>query len=194
MAAQQHESPHTKLTTRGIAQSAASMGWQAGSGSYSRGWTYPVYDLNGSEIARRWKAYDSNAHPKYLWLDGTKAQIYHVGAGLRDAITEAGGVLYIANGEPAVLTLHAAGLLNVLAIFGENVTDEMKPTFAADLTALGVLTVRYYPDKDAHGQRAAAKLRDALQGSAITFDCRVFPSLFVKYIFSCTGYFYNEYS
>ena len=162
-------SPHEKLTARGIARQAEAMRWQPD----KRGWTYPVYDRAGVVIARRWKAYDSAAKPKYLWLDGTKAQVYHVGAGLRDAITDAGGVLYIANGEPAVLTFHAAGLFNVLSFFGESILPN---TVADDLLALDVQIVRYYPDQDQAGQRAALKLRAALQGSGITFDCRALPA------------------
>ena len=159
---------HQKLTKRGIEQQAEAMHWQPG----KRGWTYPVYNCAGVLIARRWKAYDSAAKPKYLWLDGTKAQVYHVGAGLHDAITDAGAVLYIANGEPAVLTFHAAGLFNVLSFFGESILPD---TLAADLLALDVQIVRYYPDQDQAGQRAAVKLRAALQGSGIAFDCRTLP-------------------
>ena len=160
------------LTARGINQQASTMCWKPGRDRYGSGWVYPILDFEGCEIARRWKAYDSSAKPKYQWLDGTKAQYYHVGAGLWQAIEVADGVLYIANGEPAVLTLHAAGLFNVLSFFGElNLPDSL----ITDLIALGVRTVRYYPDKDPAGQGAATKLRDALQGSGITFDCRELP-------------------
>ncbi len=136
------------------------------------GWAYPVFDLTGTQVARRWKAFDSAAKPKYLWLDGSKAPYYHVGAGLRSAIADAGGLLYIVNGEPAVLTLHAAKRFNVLAFFGEsNAPDSL----IADLRALDVQAVRYYPDNDPAGERAAAKLRDALQSSGIAFDCLTLP-------------------
>jgi len=162
-----------RLTRRGIDRAAASMHWQPGEGRHAHGWVYDVYGLNDTVIARRWKAYDSNANPKYLWIDGDKTTpYYHIGAGLPGAIGAENGVLYLVNGEPAVLTMQAADLPNAMCFYGET---HVPATLADDLRRMGVFTLRYYPDKDATGLKSAVKLRDALQGSAITFDCRVLP-------------------
>ena len=107
------------LADRGILDTAIQAGWQ----SSNNGWEYPIHNLDGQIVTRRWKAYSNSSGQKYRWLPNKPAGAdYYFGVlitVLQAAIATANGTLYIANGEPAVLTFIAAGLLNVLSWFGE---------------------------------------------------------------------------
>lgn len=163
-----------KLDGRGLLAAAGAMRWQP----TRNGWEYPVYDQGGQIVATRFKHLDSNASPKYLWLNDSKAQYYHA-PDLLDAIAAAGGVLIVANGEPGVLTFHAAGKRNVLCLFGEsNIPDGAGEL----LRSWGVTRVDYYPDLDAPitmkdgtvkppaGLRAARRWHDTLTAVGIVFN------------------------
>lgn len=168
-----------KLSGRGLLSAARAMDWQPKHlVKIGDGWQYPVYDQGGQIVATRFKHLDSQASPKYLWLNKSKALYYHA-PDLLDAITAAGGVLIVANGEPGVLTFHAAGIRNVLCIFGEsNLPDGVAELFKS----WGVTRVEYYPDLDAPvamktgeikapaGLRAARRWNDALTAVGITFN------------------------
>lgn len=141
------------------------------------GWQYPV---PGFTHPIRWKAFNSNAEPKYLWNwigpDGEKhrppeARYYHA-PGLFEAIKAADGVLWIASGEPDIWALHSAGVHNALSWFGENA---IPPTLATDLLALGVITVHYWPDRDEAGRTALQKLSAALSGTGIMLIAHQLP-------------------
>lgn len=158
----------SKLQERGIFTAALSTGWTFYSYKNQPGWRYPVYDVfSGTRLAWRWKALDSRATPKYVWLtDKNAACKFYTNSHLRQAIQAAGGVLYIANGEPSVLAYIAAGVPNVLSWFGET---SVPATLAADLQRLGVREVRYPADKDETGRKSALKVRELLTGSGILF-------------------------
>lgn len=155
-----------KLKQRGILAAAHAMHWQQD----GNGWKYPVFSLSGEVLTHRWKNGDSAAPAgkKYLWKPNKPAgvQYYHA-PDIRQAVAAAGGVLYIANGEPSVLAYHAAGIRNVLSWYGENSVPASLP---ADLLALDVCRVVYAPDNDDTGLNSAAKVRDLLAGSGIDFE------------------------
>jgi hypothetical protein len=112
-----------RLHTRGLLAAATTFGWQ--NHDHSQRWYYPAIDPLTHAAAQRSKAYDSASRYKYLWhgANGTRAAKpaglhYYAPQGsqrLRTAIQHTQGTLYIANGEPAVLTLLAAGRDNVLS-------------------------------------------------------------------------------
>ena len=131
--------------------------------------TYPVFDLSGGIIDRRYK-YLSGSGSKYSWQMSSqpRPRWYHA-----PGLQPVDGVLYIANGEPSVWAYHAAGVPNVLSFFGETI---IPPTLAADLTRLGVTEVRYPADKDDTGLHAALRVRQALHGSGITYRPLAWPA------------------
>src|SRR5687767_121901 len=64
---------------------------------YKNGWRYPT-----PSAALRWKNYDSDAEPKYTWLDGSDARgVYHA-ENIAEAIAAADGVCWMVSGEPDV--------------------------------------------------------------------------------------------
>ena len=158
-----------KLQQRGIETPAYRLGWRNG----RDGWEFPVMDSTGCTIGRRWKAYNSSATPKYRWIqrlsgDSSKG-FYHIGEGLTNAIHSAGGVLHFVNGEPAVLTMLAAGINNTVCVFGEGIYPD---GIAETLISWHVSKVVYYADKDATGERSAGKLAGLLASSGIQIECR----------------------
>lgn len=155
---------NTELETRGFATQAHSAGWTFN----GRGWHYPIYDIfTGAQVATRFKAAKRSSGNKYLWLGGKGRALYYAAHRLQTAIKAHNGLLYIVNGEPAVLTMQAAGLENALCWFGET---NVPATLADDLHRLGVHRVAYIADNDEAGHTAAAKVRDKLAGSGIHFD------------------------
>jgi len=163
-----------KLDARGILEPAKRAGWEAHKRNHQLGWRYPVYDLAGEVVAWRWKNGDSSGKPKYDWPDGKPqgVEYYAMRGDLRKAIADAGGVLYIANGEIGVLTLAAAGL-PALSWFGEL---SVPKTLAQDLKALGVWRVRYPVDRDDTGTRSGAKVAALLSGSGIDVEILQMPA------------------
>lgn len=165
----------TLLERRGLLAVAKRFGWTPD----GAGWRYPVYKSDGSHVQVdgqplwRWKAFDSDAKPKYVWqprgLSG-KLPHYYILPGTVDAIRKDGSVI-LASGEPDVLAFRAAQADNVLCWFGESQTPE---TLAADLKLLGVSRVECYPDLDDTGMQWAATIRERLLGSDIRCEiCRL---------------------
>jgi len=158
------------LQRRGILEAARAAGWQEQHERGAAGWRYPVTDQGGRVVTHRWKAAAGTAGRKYLWLPNKPAgAVYYMPAGverLRAAIRGAGGVIWIANGEPSALSYAAAGLDNVFCWFGES---SVPKTLADDLAAWGVTEARYAADKDEAGRKSAVKVRDALRSSEIEF-------------------------
>ena len=157
------------LRQRGILNQAIKAGWQPCTDHGQPGFKYPA--IKG-QPPNRFKAIDANIKGrKYKWLpskpDGCDFYLPAGEAALRSAVEAAGGDIWIANGEPGVLTYLAAGIENVLSAgFGEGTT----PGHLADkLTAFGAKRVSYPVDKDNMGKRAATNWRDALKNSGIEF-------------------------
>ena len=159
-----------KLQARGIWHAAQMLGWRA----QRDGWQYPVQALDGTQRTQRWKAYDSDHVPKYRWQPNKPEGCdYYFGDGLRAAIAQADGTLFVAAGEVDVLTYISADLPNVIAWFGET---SIPRTLASDLEGLGVTHVIYLPDRDKTGFKSAVKLRDALRETTIHVDVRQLPA------------------
>ncbi len=155
------------LSQRGLLPTFAHAGALAATYQNRPGFKYPVTYSAG--VAWRWKALDGQK-PKYVWLGGKPdACRYYTPFGLahlRAAVAANEGALYIANGEPAVIAYHAAGVPNVLSWFGEANVPADLPAF---LTDLGVRRLYYPADKDAAGVKSARKVRAALTHSALDF-------------------------
>jgi len=154
-----------ELSRRGILHAARAAQWTPN----RDGWRYPIRDMAGRIVTYRWKAAPGQGGGKYAWLPNKpdNAIYYHPRPQtLPAAIAAADGVLYIANGEPALLSFIAAGIENAVCWFGEG---SVPPSLAADLQAWGVREVRYPADKDTAGVKSAVKVRDALKGSKIAY-------------------------
>lgn len=139
-----------------------------------RGWVYPIPG------GYRCKTFPGVKGPKYYWStrDGSPASMpAHVRlygpAGLQQHIADAGGVLILAAGEVDLWSLMVGGVFNAACtLHGE---ASIPDWLIDELTRLGVRTVRYYPDRDDTGLRAAHKLRQALAGSGISLELYALP-------------------
>jgi hypothetical protein len=133
-----------------------------------RGWVYPI--PGGGQ---RWKAYDSNAHPKYRWVPvkPPSARLYHA-PGVHNAILSAGGICWYVSGEADVWAMHSARVRHVLSAFGESyvITD-----LVDTLRALGVRLVRLAPDLDDSGTKWSRKVAYILKESDIRLDAFQLP-------------------
>lgn len=148
--------PNSILESRGILESAMSMAWTAN----GNGWEYPIPGSNGNPA--RWKAFDSNASPKYRWLNGYSpkrgCRYYHA-PDIQAAIKQQSGLLHIVNGEPSVLAMLSAGIRNALSWYGES---SIPKELVDDLRRLEVKRVRFYPDNDKTGFETAQSLTNRL--------------------------------
>lgn len=166
-----HNTPHWRalLHRRGISDQVIDHCQIRPSG---RGWLYPF--APGADV-RRWKAYPGQRGPKYLWRPQKPDTLtfYDPRGELEQQIASAGGVLYLAAGEPDVWALMTTGVFNVTCTMASEVTipDWLIP----ELQRLGVKTVIYFPDLDRAGDRAAAKLAAALANSGITLEIYSLP-------------------
>jgi hypothetical protein len=133
------------------------------------GWLYPV-----PGGGHRWKAYDSNAHPKYRWepFKPSTASLYHA-PDIQSAILSAGGVCWYVSGEADVWAMHSAGVRHVLSAFGESYVI---PALADSLRALGARVVRLVPDLDESGEKWVRKVFEILQSSELTLDAYQLPA------------------
>jgi hypothetical protein len=171
------------LQQRGIERAALDLQWVAAPNPYDNktpGWTYPVFDEAGGVVASgvlvRWKAADNSSTPKYVWFPngetrrqrGINLPVYYTPTGLKKAIEKTNGDLHFVSGEPDLLTMRTVGFTNVICTFGEGNIDDL-PGF---LQRMGVKCVYYWRDMDDAGYKAAQKVRDALQGSDVAFECR----------------------
>lgn len=134
------------------------------------GWQYPT---PGGGL--RWKNLDSNANPKYQWLDGKseKASALYYADDLRDQIELSGGVCWYVSGEPDVWAMRSAGIPYAFSGFTEKA---ISPHFADFLQSLGVMLLYIAPDLDETGAAFARKIATALQGTGIELDCRQLPA------------------
>ena len=62
----------------------------------------------------RWKCYNSIHTPKFMWRGKSSLVKYYfpMGTSLTEEIAKDQGILYVANGEPSVLSFLAAGIVN----------------------------------------------------------------------------------
>lgn len=129
------------------------------------GWQYPVHPALD---ARRWKAFDSTATPKYLWLPHKPdtIRLYDVDGRLGDAVALAGGILWLASGEPDVWALWEGGLRNATCLF-DGETRRMPPWFAPELARLGVRVLHLAPDRDRAGMRFVIQVSRAVSHTSI---------------------------
>lgn len=129
------------------------------------GWVYPI---EPTLQAKRWKAFDSNASPKYLWQpkkpDGVK--FYDPTGKLTEFIAEADGVLWLAGGEPDVWALAEAGILNATCTLNGEAT-RLPDWFAPVLQQLGVTLLHVAPDCDDAGLKFTTNVHDALENTGI---------------------------
>lgn len=130
-----------------------------------QGWLYPVAP---QFEASRWKAFDSSATPKYLWLpnkpDGVR--FYDVDGKLGQRITDTGGGLWLASGEADVWALWEGGIGHATCMF-DGESRRIPEWFVAELARLGVKMVLIAPDRDETGMRFAVQVCKALMETAI---------------------------
>jgi hypothetical protein len=158
------------LEKRGIAEQAEKYGWVVANSDY---WGFPVRDRSGKVIAQRFKRQPDTGHTvaKYLWPDGKPESPdadWYILPPAQAAIDKADGVLYIVNGEPAVLTLMAASIDNV----GSSTLSEISfpRNGVSYLLARNISHIHYVIDNDKAGYDSAIIWRDALRGSGIDFQ------------------------
>lgn len=151
----------TRLVKRGIASQADAMQWICAQNR----WEYPVFNFDGNIVTRRGKAYpNATTKQKYIFIPSKLNALYYHAPGIRQAVNDSDGLLYIANGEPSVLAYHASGIFNVLSWFGEG---SIPSSFIADMTELGVNHIVYAPDNDTAGLKSAITLRNLLHDTDI---------------------------
>lgn len=169
------------LANRGILGEALAAGWQP----HNAGWRYPVFDKSGQQAritlegvehpVFRWKAFDSNAVPKYQWEPSGMGKLrpaYYLLPGTLEVIEKGFGECILASGEPDVLAYRSAGAKNVLCWFGENATPE---SLAIDLMNMGVRIIECYPDRDNAGLTWARDIVTRLAGSGIKYRVYELP-------------------
>ena len=161
-------SPQSELERRGILSAAESMGWEDLPGG--KGWRYPAPDRDGQMVMARKRFLKRK--PKTLWISGVKRKRgikYYHHPDMKSAIAAADGIVHIVNGEPAVLTMLEAGLVNALCWYGET---NVPRTLKSDLSDFGATDVVFYADNDKTGRRVAQKVVDALSGSGLRVEVR----------------------
>lgn len=170
------------LEARGIKEVAYAAGWKAVKLGSLDGWAYPMYSLEESPVllpnhqpVRRWKCMTPKPKEKdkvwfkYTYIPKDSQDIYtqhyyYVLPGLRHAIGQDGGTLYLTSGEPDTLVFRAAGSENTANLYGE---DHFPVTFKEDLLALGVQRLVTFHDLDAPGEKWADRIASYLSESGI---------------------------
>lgn len=176
--------PDEMLDARGLKEAAKAAGWTTFSMTIDNvqypGWKIPCFARDGRIFAYRWKnaAPDYPEGTKYRWYPEKPKKLtrrpYYLPPGTLDAIKEAGGVVYLASGEPDVLAYRAAGILNTICWFdGEN---SVPTTLDEDLTELGITDVLHFPDQDETGLTSAAKVKAELAKGWITYRPLALPA------------------
>jgi hypothetical protein len=129
------------------------------------GWQYPIHP---AIAAKRWKAFNSSASPKYLWLPGKPdgVQLYDCDGGLHDEVTIADGRLWLASGEADVWALWEGHVRNATCLF-DGEARKMPSWLAAELTQLGVWELHLAPDRDQTGMRWVINISRALSSTSI---------------------------
>ncbi len=138
-----------------------------------QGWQYPIQP--DTEVVR-WKAFDSTASPKYLWLPNKPGGIrfYDHDGGLKRRIAAADGVLWLASGEADVWALWEGGLHNATCMF-DGEARHIPDWFRAELNYLHVAELHIAPDCDEAGARFAVNIRRALGDFAVRLVVHALP-------------------
>lgn len=164
--------PKEILEQRGIYEEALLAGWIEAKGY----WEYPILDLDGEFIVKRGKSYPNIEQAKHIWIpskpDNPQSD-YYVPKGTVEAIRDAGGVAYLANGEASVIAMKAAGIHNVFATCHGETT--IPKTFLSELELLGISKLINIADKDETGVKGAIKLRDTLLNSLVEYEALQWP-------------------
>lgn len=172
-----HHKANETLILRGIITVANSANWKAASYRNAWGWTFPIYNLDGVENGTRWKAMNNDhatiAGRKYAWLPNKPQNDdadWYLLPDTKDAIADAGGVAYLANGEPALLSYRSANIDNVIATTLSEIGIPSNVT--GMLEQLGVNALYYPVDNDEAGRQSAIRWRDALADSPVYFEAQ----------------------
>ncbi len=141
----------------------------------AQGWTYPVHP---ALEARRWKAFDSTARPKYRWLPGKPdgVTLYDLDGRLAERIRAARSVLWLASGEADLWALWEGGIYNATCMF-DGEAKRVPAWFVTELARLGVRTLHIAPDCDPTGTLFARRLHDALDDLPIRLRIHALPFL-----------------
>ncbi|WP_119069957.1 hypothetical protein [Aggregatilinea lenta] len=141
----------------------------------AQGWTYPVHP---AIEARRWKAFDSTARPKYRWLPGKPDGItfYDLDGRLAERVRMANGRLWLASGEADVWALWEGGIYNATCMF-DGEAKRVPTWFTAQLARLGVRTLHIAPDCDPTGTLFAQRLDRTLADLPIRLRIHTLPFL-----------------
>ena len=170
-----HPQPKKTMQERGIADAAIAAGWLR---QENGDWHYPYYSVDGAHLglrvqytggnpakkikpgSRRWWSHTAPKDGKYKHPD---AALYHAQQ------LPSAGEWWMVEGEPDYLTMRAAGVFNVFAIFG---TSEIPKNLAVLLTRAGVQRLMFVAHNDELGQgsKAAVRIRDLLSGSGIDYE------------------------
>jgi hypothetical protein len=160
------------LEGRGIVDSCTRHGWQPQGNS---GWRYPIFDLQGDIIGYRKKLLNNPTY-KYLW-DGGKPDHpiaeWYILPGTAQAIQDADGICYLANGEPALHAYLSATVYNTIATTLSEVA--VPKNILSILSQLGVKKLVNIADSDEAGLTAAINWRDALYDSGIAYQALQWP-------------------
>jgi len=160
------------LREKQIIDAALEAGWVKNGNCYE----FPTVAPDGTRVAWHGRyniTEEARARYGKVNLSGKPAQIrYYLLEDTRAAIVASGGLVHISSGITDMLAFRAAGFKNVLTWFGGE--NSIPTTLEADLRELGVTKVRYYPDNDEAGTRAAARLSEILDEGFL--DVMVVPN------------------
>ena len=151
-----------RLAARGLSEATIA---HFGLTPRGEGWQYPVHP---AIEAMRWKAFDSRATPKYLWLPNKPdaVRFYDCDGRLHAAVTGAGGVLWLASGEADVWALWEGGIPNATSLF-DGEARKIPAWFVPRLEALDVQTLHMAPDRDPTGRQFVLNVARALADTGI---------------------------
>ena len=158
------------MTQRGIAVSTQAAGWQKAKYAGRPAYIIPIRDRNGKVFPTKRIRFLDDQQPRMQWAprkpDNPDSDWYLLDF-TADAIREAGGVIYLANGSTSAHSFIEAGIRNVIAT---TMGELSVPSNAIDLLQfLGVTELRNIPDCDETGRRGALNWRDKLRDSGIRY-------------------------
>ncbi len=168
-----------KLRERGILDTARAFGWIAKDFRGANVEQYPIFDpFTGKRIVDRVTVFSDEdkkrlgdttkkkVPTKYKWVTGKptdepKASYtdWYILPPTKQAIADASGVCYLANGEKSVLAFFAGGIYNVIA----TTHTEIRVPNLDVLKQLGVTTLINIPDNDEAGRRGALKWKEGVK-------------------------------
>ncbi|MFA5377843.1 MAG: hypothetical protein WC455_18980, partial [Dehalococcoidia bacterium] len=151
---------------RGVAEAARKAGAVAHDRYGCYGLAYPVQSAKIPGQKRFKGTAVAKTGPKYAWIpdEAPERPHYYFVNGIKAAIADNNGLVYIASGEPDVWVYSAAGANNALCWFGELSVPE---TLVQDLMALGVIKAVYAFDRDKTGADSAKAVLSKLEGTGI---------------------------